>query len=140
MIDEIDMHLHPKWQGMVVPKLLEVFPNCQFLISTHSPHVLTRVQPENIRLMEIDGEEMRAHKVSESYGKTANRILEDLMGLETTRPAEIDQKLEQLFDAIQAGELAEAQRLVDNLRAKIGDDPELSKASVLIKRKELLGK
>lgn len=140
MIDEIDMHLHPKWQGMVVPKLLEVFPNCQFLISTHSPHVLTRVQPRNIRLMEIIGEEMHAHKVEESYGKTANRILEDLMGLESTRPAEIDQKLERLFNTIQTGDLQRAQQLVNNLREKIGDDPELSKASVLIKRKELLGK
>ena len=135
MIDEIDMHLHPKWQGMVVPKLTEVFPNCQFLISTHSPHVLTRVQPENIRLMEIDGEEMRAHKVSESYGKTANRILEDLMGLESTRPAEIEERLDELYDMIESGDLKKALDEIDDLRTEIGSDPELTKAAVLIKRK-----
>lgn len=140
MIDEIDMHLHPKWQGMVVPKLREVFPNCQFLISTHSPHVLTRVQPENIRLMEIDGEEMRAHKVHESYGKTANRILEDLMGLESTRPNIIDEQLDTLFNSIREGNLTLARDLHAKIQNAIGEDPELSKASVLIKRKELIGK
>jgi predicted ATP-binding protein involved in virulence len=140
MIDEIDMHLHPKWQGMVVPKLLEVFPNCQFLISTHSPHVLTRVQPENIRLMEIDGEEMRAHKVTESYGKTANRILEDLMGLESTRPAEIEERLDELYEMIETGKFKEALNEINDLRTTIGSDPELTKAAVLIKRKEVLGK
>lgn len=56
LIDEIDLHLHPKWQRMIVPKLLEVFPNCQFIISTHSPHVLTHIQPENIFLLRwVDG-------------------------------------------------------------------------------------
>jgi len=140
MIDEIDMHLHPKWQGMVVPKLLEVFPNCQFLISTHSPHVLTRVQPENIRLLETDGEEMRAHKVHESYGKTANRILEDLMGLESTRPKAIDEQLDTLFNSIREGNLKLARDLHAKIQNAIGEDPELSKASVLIKRKELIGK
>ena len=55
LIDEIDLHLHPKWQRMVVPKLVKVFPNCQFLISTHSPHVITHVQPENLflRLLKV---------------------------------------------------------------------------------------
>lgn len=140
MIDEIDMHLHPKWQGMVVPKLLEVFPNCQFLISTHSPHVLTRVQPENIRLMKIDGEEMRANKVDESYGKTANRILEDLMGLESTRPAEIEERLDELYEMIESGDLKDALDEINDLRTTIGSDPELTKAAVLIKRKKVLGK
>lgn len=41
LIDEIDLHLHPKWQRMIVTKLGDVFPNCQFLLSTHSPHVIT---------------------------------------------------------------------------------------------------
>jgi len=140
MIDEIDMHLHPKWQAMVVPKLLEVFPNCQFLISTHSPHVLTHVQPKNIRLMEIVGEDMNAHEVTESYGKTANRILEDLFGLESTRPAKVEKKLDEIYEMIESEKLKKALEEIDNLRTEIGSDPELTKAAVLIKRKEVLGK
>lgn len=51
LIDEIDLHLHPKWQRTVVSKLTEVFPNCQFLISTHSPQVINQVQPENLFIL-----------------------------------------------------------------------------------------
>jgi hypothetical protein len=90
--------------------------------------------------MEIDGRDMRAHKATESYGKTANRILEDLMGLESTRPAKVEKNMASLFDAIEAGKLQAARKLIETLRADIGDDPELTKAAVLIKRKELLGK
>ncbi len=90
LIDEIDLHLHPKWQRMLIPKLMDVFPNCQFLISTHSPHVITHVQADNLFLLKMTDQGLEALKASESYGKTVERILEDLMGLDTTRPDEVD--------------------------------------------------
>lgn len=40
LIDELDCHIHPKWQKNLVPALKKLFPNCQFLITTHSPYVL----------------------------------------------------------------------------------------------------
>ncbi len=49
LIDEIDLHLHPAWQRRVVGQLVEVFPQCQFIISTHSPQVLGEVDPGSIR-------------------------------------------------------------------------------------------
>lgn len=48
LIDEIDLHLHPKWQDMIVPKLLNVFPNCQFILSTNSSNVINSVKREDI--------------------------------------------------------------------------------------------
>lgn len=86
LIDEIDLHLHPKWQRLVIPQLIKVFPACQFLISTHSPHVITHVQPENLFLLNMTQEGLKYLRPSDSYGKTVERVLEDLMGLETTRP------------------------------------------------------
>lgn len=44
LIDEIELHLHPSWQRMVVPRLLEIFPNSQFFVTTHSPQVLGEVK------------------------------------------------------------------------------------------------
>ncbi len=44
LIDEIELHLHPAWQRMIVPRLLEVFPNSQFFVTTHSPQVLGEVK------------------------------------------------------------------------------------------------
>lgn len=48
MIDEIELHLHPKWQRGLLPHLLETFPNCQFIVTTHSPQVISDVQPHQI--------------------------------------------------------------------------------------------
>ncbi|MEA3324581.1 MAG: AAA family ATPase [Euryarchaeota archaeon] len=140
LIDEIDLHLHPKWQRMIVPKLSEVFPNCQFIISTHSPHVITHVQPESLFLLEQTDSGIVARKPNESYGKNVDRVLEDLMGLETTRPDEVDSNLHSIFETIDAGKLEEARSRITDLMQKIGADPELVKADVLIKRRELIGK
>lgn len=44
LIDEIDLHLHPKWQRVVVNHLREAFPKVQFIISTHSPFIIQSLQ------------------------------------------------------------------------------------------------
>lgn len=140
LIDEIDLHLHPKWQRMVIPKFMEVFPNCQFLVSTHSPHVITHVHPENLFLLKVTDDELVALRPSESYGKTVERVLEDLMGLETTRPDDVNDLLREIYKQIDGGELEIAKRSIGELEDLIGKDPDLAKAAVLIKRKELIGK
>tara|TARA_R110000823_G_C15905063_1_gene497273 strand:+ start:304 stop:1623 length:1320 start_codon:yes stop_codon:yes gene_type:complete len=48
LIDEIETHLHPKWQREIVNILTQVFPNIQFFIATHSPQVISSVKSENI--------------------------------------------------------------------------------------------
>lgn len=140
LIDEIDLHLHPKWQRMVVPRLLEVFPNCQFLISTHSPHVITHVQPENLFLLQLREGQLSCSRPAESYGKTVERVLEDLMGIETTRPDEVKNSLRHIFELIDQRDFDDARVSIEQLEQEIGQDPELTKAGVLIKRKELIGK
>ena len=140
LIDEIDLHLHPKWQRMVIPKLTAIFPNCQFVVSTHSPHVITHVKPECLYLLEQTSSGITAQRPRESYGKNADRILEDLMGLETTRPDEVSSELRSLYEEIDQGELVDARQKIVVLKAEIGEDPELVKAEVLIKRKEIIGK
>ncbi len=140
LIDEIDLHLHPKWQRLVVPRLLEVFSGCQFIISTHSPHVITHVQPESLYLLRQTANGIEAEKPRESYGKNVDRILEDLMGMDTTRPILVDADLHTIFQTIDDGDLDTARKLIDALRKSIGNDPELVKADVLIRRKEIVGK
>jgi predicted ATP-binding protein involved in virulence len=140
LIDEVDLHLHPKWQRMIVPRLLTVFPNCQFIISTHSPHVITHVKPENLFLLKQTDDGIISEKPAESYGKNVERVLEDLMGLDTTRPDEISEDLHTVYELIDGNHLEEARQKINWMRAIIGSDPELVKAEVLIKRKELIGK
>lgn len=58
MIDEVDMHLHPQWQQTVIKSLRDAFPEIQFIVTTHSPQVLSTVPSESIRVIkhEIDNE------------------------------------------------------------------------------------
>jgi len=140
LIDEVDLHLHPNWQRWVVPRLLEVFPACQFVISTHSPHVITHVRHECLFLLKQTAEGVVAEKPSESYGKNVDRILEDLMGLETTRPDLVEADLHTVFKSIDEGVLDQARDQIAALRKTIGNDPDLVRADVLIRRKEIIGK
>ena len=48
LIDEIELHLHPQWQRDIIPRLTSTFPNCQFIVTTHSPQVLSNVKKENV--------------------------------------------------------------------------------------------
>ena len=148
LIDEIDLHLHPKWQHIVVSRLVEVFPNCQFIISTHSPHVITHVHPDNLYVLKQTEAGAIAERPSESYGKTVDRVLEDLMGLATTRPDKVTKSLQELYELISLGQLDQAKQLLAEMTGEvdgdpdllIGSDPDLVKAAVWIKRKESIGR
>jgi|688.fasta_scaffold227324_2 predicted ATP-binding protein involved in virulence len=148
LIDEIDLHLHPKWQHIVVSRLVEVFPNCQFIISTHSPHVITHVHPDNLYVLKQTEAGAIAERPSESYGKTVDRVLEDLMGLPTTRPDKVKESLHQVYQRINLGQIAEAKELIAIMKGEvagdpdllIGADPELGRAEVIIRRKEIIGR
>jgi predicted ATP-binding protein involved in virulence len=141
LIDEIELHLHPQWQRGILPKLTTTFPNCQFIVTTHSPQVISDVKPENIIILEATalGEVTVRHPQS-SYGRDSNQILEDIMDV-PQRPQHIQDEIQQLFRLIAMGHLENARNLHDNLAAQIGlDEPELVGARAAIQRKELLGK
>jgi predicted ATP-binding protein involved in virulence len=139
LIDEIDLHLHPKWQRIVAERITEVFPNCQFIISSHSPQVISHIKPESVFVLKNDNGEISSHSVNESYGKNSDRILEDIMD-ESSRPKDIDDEIKLVFRLIQEGNVKEAQEKIALLRNNIGEDGELVKASVLMKRREIIGK
>jgi predicted ATP-binding protein involved in virulence len=79
LIDEIELHLHPKWQREIIPALTRTFPNCQFIITTHSPQVISQVKPDGIYILEATPEGIVAKQPESSFGRDSNRILEDLM-------------------------------------------------------------
>ena len=138
-IDEPELHLHPAWQRTIIKALQEVMPDAQFIVSTHSPQVLSCVKPENIWLLKRIDNKIEAFRPENAYGLDANRILEDLMEA-PERPDEIKERLERLFATIDKGELQESRSILRNLKSEIGADPELSKAETLIRRKEIIGK
>lgn len=141
LIDEIELHLHPEWQRAVMPALTRTFPNCQFIVTTHSPQVLSQVKPESIFILERTEEgEIIANRPESSFGRDSNRILEDVMGV-SERPKEIKERLLELFRLIDQGDIEGARQLRQELADEIGyDEPEFVRADVLIRRKEILNK
>lgn len=85
LIDEIDLHLHPTWQRDVVGKLQTIFPNCQFIITTHSPHVVSCVNlVEGNKLIAIYNGE--AIEICENlYGMESDFILTDIFQMQSLR-------------------------------------------------------
>jgi predicted ATP-binding protein involved in virulence len=139
LIDEIELHLHPKWQRMVIPALLRTFPNCQFIITTHSPQVLGEVKDGKIYRL-ANTESGVTAEIVRTYGRDSNRILEDEMGV-PKRSQEIKDGLRDLFRLIDDGNLPKAKELQEYLKKEIGfDEPEFARADVLIHRKEVLGR
>jgi predicted ATP-binding protein involved in virulence len=140
LIDEIELHLHPKWQRELIPTLMQAFPNCQFVVSTHSPQVISNVQPEGVYLLQCTDAGIVVDRPENSFGRDSNRILEDLMQV-PERPQAIKDALRDLFRLIDAGDLAGASQLRQQLASEIGDDePEFVRADVLIRRKEILNR
>lgn len=71
LIDEIDLHLHPKWQQSILNDLNEIFPKIQFIVSSHAPAVINSVPKEQIRILDNGKIYM---PVAQTYGRDANSI------------------------------------------------------------------
>lgn len=142
LIDEIELHLHPKWQRKIIPDLTRTFPNCQFIVTTHSPQVLSHVYSENIYILQSTPDGIIACQPESSYGRDSNQILENVMDV-SSYPEEIEKELLKLFRLIDRNDLEEAKQQLRDIGAMMEDrpdDPQLLKAGVVIKRKEILGK
>lgn len=84
LIDEIELHLHPKWQQEVIPNLRSVFPNIQFIISTHSPIVLSTADRRCVRefTTNLAGEDQILDMPSiQTKGSENSEILEQVMNV-----------------------------------------------------------
>ncbi|MEC8886203.1 MAG: AAA family ATPase [Pseudomonadota bacterium] len=86
LIDEIELHLHPMWQQQIVLILRKSFPNIQFIITTHSPHVITTVEPETIRSIYIDRYEIPSF----TKGAQSNVVLKHVFNVDP-RPQEVEE-------------------------------------------------
>lgn len=135
LIDEIDVHLHPKWQRQVVDDLKTTFPAIQFICTTHSPIITSEVEAKSIRFLEYEAENggIISTIPSESYGLDANRVLDELMGA-SERNKEVTQNLHKMFQLIDDEDFDMARQAMIPLITKIGDrDPEITRAQTLIK-------
>lgn len=114
MIDELDLHLHPKWQRHVVNDLKTAFPNIQFVVTTHSPFIVQSLKSDEIwnldKLMDVTPDELKIDTVateimgvSSPYSKSNeelyNKSKKYMEDLETDKTVEdIQKELDEIPD------------------------------------------
>lgn len=142
IIDEIDLHLHPSLQAIVLKALQNTFPNLQFIVSTHAPMVMSGVESDerNCVLYMAYEETEGTYTVEpvETYGMDLSSLAEIVLKVPSRNPS-VKQKLDQLADFIDREQYDQARILLGELRKKFGDRlPELSGFDTQIEIEESL--
>ena len=140
LIDEIDMHLHPLWQQTVLLDLQKAFPKVQFIVTTHSPQVLSSVPATSIRVLSWGKQFEGVRRVDFSLGADSTRILQEIQHVDP-RPQclPVVQDLKQYLELVSEDKwdteeaLALRKRLDDWAR---GREPALVRADMDIRMRE----
>ena len=128
LIDELDLHLHPRWQRRIISNLKEAFPEVQFIVTSHSPQLIGEALPEEIRILE----QHQSIIPPRSYGLDSSRVVEELMGA-PSRDESVADRLSQLSSAVDAEDFPVAEDLLAQLETTLGpDDPEVTRARALM--------
>ncbi|MEE1097397.1 MAG: AAA family ATPase [Bacteroidales bacterium] len=134
LIDEIDQHLHPELQTLVMKALRTTFPELQFIITSHAPMVMSSVmtnQENKVILLQYQDKTYTSTPIS-TYGLDATTILESYMG-NLARVAEVHNKLKALFELIDTDQYTEARNALNELKNEFGDSlPEISQAQSML--------
>ena len=92
--------MHPKWQQRIIEVYKKIGENNQIIVATHSPHILGSVSNENIFILYRNEngkiETKTGDELYSSYGQPIDRVLKDIMGLESVRTPKIDRDIQEL--------------------------------------------
>lgn len=143
LIDEIDLHLHPELEQVVLQRFMKTFPHVQFIVSTHSPLVLTGIETSsksNIVLhMQPDSSE--PERLQNVYGIDYNQMLEENMDVPKRNP-KFDVLFKKAWNEVAAKNIEEAKKTIQTLEATTtpSDQTELVKLRAVISRLEIIGR
>lgn len=119
LIDEIEAHLHPNWQREIIPLLIQLFPNIQFFITTHSPQILSSVESQHVFICE----DFKFSKINiKSKGLDSNSLLKYVFN-STERPKKYVELIEK-FDGIieEEGSIEELESIIEKIDVLNADD------------------
>lgn len=138
VIDEIDLHLHPALEQVVLQCFQETFPNIQFIVSTHSPLVLTGVETEgkpNVILHMASGD-TKPEVTHDIYGIDYNTGIEDVMGV-GSKNVELDYMVNLCAYMQKRGKEAQAENIMKRILDKFAKNRNEVEKMVEAKEKEL---
>lgn len=98
--DEPENHLHPEMQKTLLPNFLKAFPNVQFVVASHNPFIISSVSDSNVYALMYNENKKVQSELLESVEKsgTANEILRQVLGIETTTPEWVDSRINEILD------------------------------------------
>ena len=140
LIDEVELHLHPSWQQRILDDLRRTFSKTQFIVSTHSPQVLTTVKREHIvELAREDGRIVAGSAAGWTYGAESGDVLSAVMRVCERPTNDFTDKLTRYRRLIRhdKGESEEALQLRRELNELSAADPVLDRADIEIRRRKL---
>ncbi|MEI7587688.1 AAA family ATPase [Runella sp.] len=117
LIDEVDLHLHPKWQRVITTILQKSFPKIQFFITTHSPQVLSSTPGENVYILK-DYKIVSGNIFTE--GRDSNSILQDVFEVPEMESSAHDE-INRIYELIDEGSVLEAKNKLQVLITKRGE-------------------
>ena len=137
LIDEVDLHLHPAWQQKVIDNLMDIFPEVQFIVSTHAPAIISSVKTDKLRILSNKEVCMTANQV---YGKDVNSVMKEIMGV-NDRPDQFVELFEKFYRLLSEKKYDDAGAVLDKLDEERGyHDPEIAKCRVKLKLERMRGK
>ena len=142
VIDEIDLHLHPALEQVILQCFQETFPNIQFIVSTHSPLVLTDIDTVTGRnkVMRMTPACDAPEEWRNIHGIDYNQMLEENMDVSKRKP-EIQELFDKAWDEVAEKDIQAAKATVAELEAKTpADQIELVQLRAIINRIEIIGK
>lgn len=122
VIDEIELHLHPKWQQSIINSLLMNFKGIQFIITTHSPQVLSTIDKKNIRMF-VNGDDGRILSVSPNFqtkGVKSADIMAKIMGADSIPDVQEARDVDNFSVLLANDEIDKANRSLDDLIKHFG--------------------
>lgn len=136
LIDEIELHMHPSWQRKILNVLKKTFPNIQFIITTHSPIVLSEADEDyNLLFMESDNNAVQVLTVNPLSGYDTNAVLEQFMGTKSINP-KTESLIHSIYVAIDQGNYDEAKRKIEYLVEMTNENhPDVIMANMELKRR-----
>lgn len=136
LIDEIDLHLHPAWQQRILKDLTVIFPEIQFIVSSHAPSVINSVQSKNLIILDDHLVRPQSYQV---YGKDVNSVLQEIMGV-GERPEEVILLFQQFYDQIARKEFDQGEETLEELNQLLqGHDPEVASCKMKLKFERIRG-
>lgn len=117
LIDELDAHLHPEWQLTIRKSLETIFPKLQFIITTHSPHLIASAESKELILIPENQQVISIKPTDKTYsGWNTDQILEELMGVKSLTNKTYSELIDKALNFVEKNDIDSLKKSINDLK------------------------